>query len=49
MIVELAVETRVSPLDWLAALERDPRLVGTALDVLDKRAKAIEKAARKRR
>lgn len=37
MIVELSLTTRIPVGDWLATLDRDPRLVATALDVLDKR------------
>jgi hypothetical protein len=43
------VATRTGPMDWQAALDADPRLIATALQVLEERNTAMEKAAKRRR
>jgi hypothetical protein len=35
--VELAVATNTAPLDWQAALDADPRLIATAVQLLNRR------------
>jgi hypothetical protein len=44
--VELAIETRISPEAWHDTLQRDPRLITTALAVLADRADQIRKRNR---
>ena len=41
--------TRTGPMEWQAALDADPVLVTTALQVLAERNEAMEKAAKRRR
>ena len=36
-------------MDWQAALDADPQLIPTALDVLEERNKAMEKASKRRK
>ena len=40
------METHTSPLQWLDVMHADPRLVGTALDVLEQRAKEVKRRGR---
>lgn len=47
--MELGIATRTGPLDWQAALDADPRLIPTALAVLEERNQAMEKTAKRRR
>jgi hypothetical protein len=49
LLVDIAVATRTSPMDWQVALDADPRLIPTVLAVLDERSQAMEKANKRRR
>ena len=41
--MELAIATHTGPLAWQQALDDDPRLLPTALDVLETRARAMRR------
>lgn len=41
--MELAIATNTAPLDWQRALDDDPRLIPTAIDVLEDQARRIRR------
>jgi hypothetical protein len=42
----LAVETRTPVLSWVEAMDHDPGLISTAVDVLSERAKQLRRKGR---
>ena len=48
-MIDLALATRIGPEEWHATMQRDPRLVVTALHALDEQAQKAERAAKRRR